>query len=531
MRAPATPANLSRIDALLAVGLAALFLAAYTRTLAPDILYSDSGEFQTLAFTLGTTHSTGYPVYLLLARTIGLPTFNTFAWRVSFASALCAATTLGLVFMCVRLLLARSPTSAGAGRIAAALAAGALGLATNFWSQAIIAEVYTPSAMFVAAVMLLLIFWHGAPQQRSGALFAAGVLLGLSFGVHAGSALVGPPAVAFVALVALRHRAVRWRTITAGTLGLALGLAAFMLAFLLIELNNPPSSFMRAAILPSRSAWNLSAADLDNVFERMWITFSGRQWHSVMFPGLANFLRALGVFLARLSWLEFSPLMPVLVLSGLVGAGRRHGSAGAFVSGTLAFVLFMVLNYQPGDQEVFFLPAYVLLAMLAGLGAARWRVKPARRSRVLMAVSGLIAAAAIVAPFASSRADALRSGKASFFSSRYVFEVDQPASARDYAYAQLKGLPPAALAVVQWRGMYALFYVAHVEGLRPDVAFVEATPFGTNRQLADSMVEYLSDALRAGRRVVADQQYPNAARYFTIRRIAGSNWYELSLAR
>lgn len=531
MNAPATPARLSRTDALLALLLAALFLAAYTRTLAPDILYSDSGEFQTLAFTLGTTHSTGYPIYLLLARTIGLPTINTFAWRVNFTSALCAAATLGLVFVSVRLLLARAKAASGASRIAAALAASALGLSTNFWGQAIIAEVYTPSALFVAAVLLLLIHWHGAPHTRSWALFAAGLLLGLSFGVHAGSALIGPPAMAFVTLSALRQRAGRMRTMLTGALGLTLGLAMFVLAFLLIELNNPPSSFMRAAILPSRSTWGLSAADVDSAFERLWITFSGRQWQGVMFPGVGKFFEALGVFLARLGWLEFSPLMPVLVLSGISGAGKRFGGAGAFVNGALAFVLFMVLNYQPGDQEVFFLPAYVLAATLAGLGAGRWLDAAARRSGALLAVIGLIAAAAIVAPFAPSRAAALRSGVAQFFSNQYVYDVEKSDDARAYAYAQLTGLPPDALAAVQWRGMYALFYVAHVEGLRPDVAFLEATPYGTDGRLADSMIEQLREAFRAGQRVVVDQQYPNAARYFTVRRIADSNWYELGLTR
>jgi len=38
--------------------LAVVALAAYMRTLAPDVLYGDSAVFQTLAYTFGITHLT-----------------------------------------------------------------------------------------------------------------------------------------------------------------------------------------------------------------------------------------------------------------------------------------------------------------------------------------------------------------------------------------------------------------------------------------------------------------------------------------
>lgn len=79
----------------LAVLIALLVLAIYVRTLAPDVLYSDSAEFQTLAYTLGTSHSTGYSVYLLLARVVGFLPLRSPAWRISLFSALCAAVTVG----------------------------------------------------------------------------------------------------------------------------------------------------------------------------------------------------------------------------------------------------------------------------------------------------------------------------------------------------------------------------------------------------------------------------------------------------
>jgi hypothetical protein len=90
--------DLDRTDYVLALAVGVGGLAVYARTLAPDVLYSDSAEFQTLAYTLGMTHSTGYPVYLPLARLLGYLPLGTFAWRVNLLSAVSAAITLSAVF-------------------------------------------------------------------------------------------------------------------------------------------------------------------------------------------------------------------------------------------------------------------------------------------------------------------------------------------------------------------------------------------------------------------------------------------------
>ena len=81
-------------DYLVALVLAVLALAVYVRTLAPDILYADSAEFQCLSYTLGITHSTGYPTYLLLGRLIGFLPIHSPAWRINLLSAVCAAATV-----------------------------------------------------------------------------------------------------------------------------------------------------------------------------------------------------------------------------------------------------------------------------------------------------------------------------------------------------------------------------------------------------------------------------------------------------
>ena len=132
------PPELNRTDYVLALAVGVAALAAYVRNLAPDVLYSDSAEFQTLAYTLGMTHSTGYPVYLLLARLLGLLPLGSLAWRVNLLSATSAAVTVSAVY-----LLARHVTRSRTGALLGSLA---LGLSYTFWSQAVIAEVGADSA-------------------------------------------------------------------------------------------------------------------------------------------------------------------------------------------------------------------------------------------------------------------------------------------------------------------------------------------------------------------------------------------------
>src|SRR6185436_40140 len=157
--------------------------------LAPDILYGDSGEFQTLAYTWSTTHTTGYPVYLIFARIIGLIPVGTLAWRVNFASAVAAAVTLGGVY-----LIARSFVKSWAALVASLI----LLISYTFWSQSVMSEVYATATMFIVIVLVALLIWRARPAKRGWVLFLAGFLLSIGLGVHLFLMLIAPAVFVFV---------------------------------------------------------------------------------------------------------------------------------------------------------------------------------------------------------------------------------------------------------------------------------------------------------------------------------------------
>ena len=74
------------------------------------------------------------------------------------------------------------------GRVAPVLAALALGLSPAFWSQSIIAEVYTPNTLFAFTLLWLAL--------REGPLWAMALLFGLSLSNHWPLMLLVAPAYA-----------------------------------------------------------------------------------------------------------------------------------------------------------------------------------------------------------------------------------------------------------------------------------------------------------------------------------------------
>jgi len=526
----------NRTDFVIALAVGVCALAAYVRTLAPGVLYGDSAEFQTLAYTLGTTHSTGYPVYLLLARLLGFLPIGSLAWRVNLLSAVGAATTVSGVFLLTRY-LTRS-------RIGALLGSVALGLSYTFWSQAIIAEVYTPALALLSVVVLLLWRWHNAPAERNRALLSAALLSGLGLGVHAFVVLIAPTAVVFV-ISTLWLRRLRWpqwrRALLVALVGVALGVGAFLLASLAIDLNNPPSSFIQVALYPSRSLWGLEATDLDSPLERLRLTMAGRQWQDAMFPGDLDIADEIVIYCDRLISYEFSPLMLLCAMLGVTVMLHIVPQLGVFWLVAFATILYFILHYQPPDKYIFYLPTSLLVAIATGCGAGsllEWAhqhlvaVRKRRYLAPLYLLAVVLLVLMVVRPFGASRWQALRAGAATFVQEDYVYPLHNVEEPRRMTTWKLKSLPDNALLIVEWRALYTMYYLAHVEQLRPDITILEASPHGAEGgMVADTLIQELKDALREGRPVYAERVYGNLRDHFRVQPALGGEWYRLSLPK
>lgn len=146
-----------------------LSFLAYLITLYPAVSVGDSGELITAAYTLGIPHPPGYPLWTLSGKifTIIIP-FGNIAYRVNIMSAFFGALTCGIVYLIIRDGVmeeqrneeTKSKISSLVPRhasLCASVAALSLAFSNTFWSQSIIAEVYTLNAFFVVLIIYLLL--------------------------------------------------------------------------------------------------------------------------------------------------------------------------------------------------------------------------------------------------------------------------------------------------------------------------------------------------------------------------------------
>ena len=510
-----------RRDLLLALSIAVLALMVYTRVLAPDVLYSDSGEFQTLAYTWGMTHTTGYPVYLVLARLVGFIPVNTLAWRINFASAVAAAMTLGGVYLITRRFT---------GRGGAALASLVLLISYTFWSQSILAEVYTPATALIVTVLLMLLGWHAQPSRRRWLLFLAGFLLGLGLGVHLFMMLIAPSVYLFVLWGIVKgplEERGRWQHLARLMLGTAAGIVAFYLLFVFIDTRPTPTNIFTTSVYPSRDAWNLQDSDLDTEPERFWINVSGNQWRDRMLPGDVDYLWIFMSFFREDLAREYTIPTLLLAILGALAALVQRRRLCALIGLALVTALAAGLLYFPGDKYIFYLPVYLLLAVFAGAGAgflisAAARVLP---PTVLRAVPAAIMTVVLVAVCAASlintRWQAIQAGRSVFIKEDYAYPVNRPGEPRRVAECAVSKVAESeAYLVLDWRALYAIYYVAHVEQGRTGLVIRESMPYPTHELTGDLRAE-IAEQLRKGSVVYVDRAYPPLGAIYTLTRVGG----------
>src|SRR5713226_4476925 len=137
---PAEPFRPKRADWLQAGVVAAGLFALYAWSAPRTVALEDDGLFILSSYFLGVEHPPGYPLFTLIGHLFTHLPFGSVAYRVHLASALFGALSGAAAWLCARALVP--------GRLPAYVAAFGLGLSPVFWSQSIIAEVYTLNSFF-----------------------------------------------------------------------------------------------------------------------------------------------------------------------------------------------------------------------------------------------------------------------------------------------------------------------------------------------------------------------------------------------
>ncbi len=426
-----------------------LSLSLYVATTAPDVLPADSGEFQIVAPLLGVAHPPGYPLYTLVGRlsTLVIP-LGSPAHRLNLLSALLAAGTLTLLGAATRRWAGRLGAPLGAALVGGVAAALTLGTATTFWAQAGVANIRMPTALLAA-----LGFYALARYAETGR------------GRRAGDA-----------------RADRWLSLLALALGLGLGhhlslafLGLFFLIYLLLvdpRLSWQPRRWWRPLLLglvallpllylPLRGAASarLAPPGLDTL-DGFWqhVTAQGFEGDMFAYANAQDLPQRLAL-LPTLFRFQFNPALLVAAALGLLLLAWRDRRLLTLLAGGLVLHTFVSITYRAPQTVEYLMPAYLPLAILAGLAAAWLLTFPTLvPQRGPSSLATTLAAAILLAGLLNG------SNHAPSF-----FTLARDRSTRASVAPLLDQAPPDALILADWHWVTPLWYLQWVEGQRPDV--------------------------------------------------------------
>jgi hypothetical protein len=509
--------NLFDMLSALTLGLGSFVL--YVVTLAPTVLFADGGEFQFVPYILGIAHPTGYPLYLLLgwAWSHALP-IGDVAYRMNLFSALWAALAVGLSYLvALRFIrLAATEISLLTVRLSAVVAALTFAVGETFWSQAVIAEVYSFNAFFVTLI-LLLTFWvaqclvdgkaQGSTPGGISPLAFRSLVLATVFGLglthHVTVLLLLPGILVFLWLIQRSSQPGQRHTLDVlarvkvaapetrplslfaprsllRRVGFALALVVALVVPLLLYLYLP----LRAPHTPYATL-QLSESQTLTLYENTWRGFVDHLTASPFAGYLA--LPAAGGERMLMTW---RLLRDQIGLAGfglaLIGLGRLIvGRQWPFLALTgLGYGVGVAFNlvYFIGDVQVLFIPSYLFVSLWLGLGVAtvaqgaakglvRWKGSPITYAefgqqgyrRLTEGLSRLTAQ--MVALFALALPIVLLIS--------HFGAVDQSANteAQDVWQSILgRPIPDGSVLISNDRNeMMPLWYYQYVDGLRPDL--------------------------------------------------------------
>lgn len=348
--------------------LALSLLGVYLSTIAPGLTWAndgaDGGDLITAAATGGIPHPTGYPLYLLLARSFQFLPVGSLAFRTNLMSALATVLAAVLVYWMVT----RSLITTGIiPSWPVGMAAGyAFGVAPLIWSQAVITEVYALQSLLI--VLVLFLYMQPVPasiasQKRLDSW--RGLSLGLGMCNHITTLFLLP--VAFLVgsfrkqmdpEAISEHPRVRFGNWRLDGYSLCRQIAWFGMGLCIY------------LILPLRALSHSPVNWGDPVtLERFWWLVSGQLYQSyylnTSLPEIWEHLQSWAALLI----LQFG--IPGLVL-GLIGLFMTGASTRLYiftswmVITSLAFGLF----YGSVDFYIYLIPMFISFAIWIGLGIA-----------------------------------------------------------------------------------------------------------------------------------------------------------------
>jgi len=430
----------------------------YLASLPVEITFEDAGLFQQVCHFGGIAHPPGYPLFTLICS----PLFN-----LGFDPVITGNLISVFFGLCTLALLFAILSQLGLPLAVACLSVFLFGISLDFWSQAIIIEVYTLNTFLVACLLLLILRFNKAPSD--GLMARLGLVTGLALSNHWPLAVASSIGLMFICASNWQAWVTRVRRPSSMALGSA-GLAAGLLPYAVMY-SQPAGVFGYSGHIADFNALieYISRASYANVDQSSWAGFSDKlsltgwflKQSLVQSGGLFGLIALFGLYLG----LRDTPRLHVGLL--LVAAGN-----------SLLLIALLGFEYNFPYRTAFShypLVTYFCLAIWMAIGLTRLlepaRDLPGNSHRAVVAMLGFAVMAVLFVNF------------------RHNDRSDDNLAA-DYAATVLRTLPAGAVLVVDADAQLgSIGYLHNVLKIRPDIELFEADNVFSSHNLPGSLEE------------------------------------------
>lgn len=427
-------------------------VALYGLTACRNLYVGDSPELAAVAATFGVAHPPGYPLYTMVsAMAVHLLAGLGKALAANLMSGVYASLTMGLLFLLLRRLTVPL--------VGCWFAVACLGLGQTFWSQSVVAEVYTFDTLLLLLVLHTSLTAMRAPRSARALLWGLG--LGLWLGHRISNVFYLPAVIALAWAISPKGQPLQNLLARPRLLSLLAGLALAGLPFAYLPLASSADPYFDMGD-PQR-------------WDQFWKVVLASPYRGLLggvAPEVA--LQRLGRLLCGI----FKETGPACVI-GLWGVihlfkgGRARRMLLACLMLVVAAGLFFTAAYDIMDYDAYLLPTYVAISILGGVGAARLLAHTSTlKSRVL--TMALLCSCLVMLPFNYSRNN-LRGDNQVYRMARDILDsVDQKAllvtfgDTTSWALANVQAVEGRAPAVIVVRvGLISDWYMAQLAARFP----------------------------------------------------------------
>ena len=472
----------SQAELLCAGSVFVVALVVYSWTLAPTVTPTDSGELSLAAYGLGVAHPPGVPLWVMLAHLASLVPVGKVAVRINSSSAVFAAIACAMLTLVVAEILSTASSFAAPRRrnkaarqsskietsnvrrlliFAPAVGAGlVMAFSRTLWAYATITEVYALNALLILVVFFLVVRWRrriietrldsaAAVATHDTWIYAAAFVFGLAMGVHHVTVALTLPA---IAVIVYRTEGLKFFASRRLLYSALISIGALILVYSYL-----PWAASRSPVMNWGNTRSL---------QEIWWHITGRQYR-VFFSFSPSSMGPQFVEFCRMAFREFGfpwlPLTLSLAVAGIAGVRKRDRTAFWFLLLIVLADLAYSLSYEIAeDKDAYYLPAFISIAIAAGLGI-HWLIQLAASRRSPVWTPSVAVATTIVLTSATAFA-----ANWPFNNRRHDFIAD------DYVENLFSTIAPNGLLLTQdWQVASPMWYLQEVERRRPDVKAID----------------------------------------------------------